>query len=73
MNHGGSASLGIGKNDKLYISHYSQASGNLYLTQRTGPSWSTQTLASGGVGSFSSLVLDSKDNLHIAHDAIPAP
>lgn len=72
-NHGGNASLAIGKNDKLYVSHYSQASGNLYLTQRTGSNWSTQTLASGGVGSFSSLLLDSKDSVHIAYRQFSAP
>ena len=73
VDHGGTVSLAIAKNDKLYIAHYSQANGNLYLTKRTGLNWSTQSLDSGSLGSFTSLVLDSKDKVHIAYRQYAAP
>ena len=71
--YGGLASIAVdAAGGSVSITHtnatlYNATSGTLYLTSRSGGSWTTQVLGgSQSDGSFSSLLLDSKGHRHVA-------
>jgi len=74
-NHGAFASIAVGPTGQLYITHtnttaYGATQGTLYLTHDTGSGWTTEVVAGGakpGDGTFSAILLDSQQNLHVAY------
>lgn len=70
--HGALCSIAIDSQDTIRISHYTHVSAGpidgLHLSTRVqGGSWQTQTLVTGAQGSFSSILVNGKDDVYIAY------
>jgi len=70
--HGALCSIAVDSKDTIRISHFTSVSAGpsdgLHLsTLVKGGSWQTQTLVSGAQGSFSSILVNSKDDVYIAY------
>ena len=70
--HGALCSIAIDSQDTIRISHHTSVSAGpadgLHLsTLVNGGSWQTQTLVTGAQGSFSSILVNSKDDVYIAY------
>lgn len=66
--HGDDPSIAVAPDGTLYISHYPWVPGGLQLSvKKPGSPWKTTQIQSGKLGSFSSILLNSKQQVHIAY------